>query len=204
MQIDWATLSLLVMGFFAITGFLRGWWREATTTVVLALFMLLLQQPALAETIIGFLNSFLAWIWDLVAPLLDSVIPLGSTPFQLDASQGTTWVLLFFLILGGVTMFIRYAMPSEAGGRPGSSFYRPSILARLLGFGLGALNGFLILGLIREFMDGRTLPGQVEQSAAAAAATGGGITVFNENAYGPAAQTVALQFTDLPSQTNYG
>jgi hypothetical protein len=200
MQIDWATLSLFVMGFFAVTGFFRGWWREALTTVVLALFMLLLQQPDLADAIVTMVNAGIAAVWDIAAPLLNSFISVSSTPLQLDSSQGTTWVVLFFGLLAVVTLFTRILLPGEVSNSK-NTIYQPNILGRILGLGLGLVNGFLILGLLREFMDGRALPGQAEQSAATASAAGGDITVLTDNAYGAAAQTVAVEFTDLPTYT---
>jgi hypothetical protein len=197
-QIDWVTISLLVVGFFAISGFSRGWWREAVTTTALALFILLLQQPALADRFIGLINRGIAAVWPIFVRLLGSVIPLEAVPYQLDSQQGTTWFILFFVVLGSLTLLTRLFLPSSAGRMPGH-FYSPTLLARLLGFGLGTLNGFLILGLMREFLDGRSLPGQTPEAATAAA--GGDITVISSNAYLPAASSVSVELVDLPSFT---
>lgn len=198
MQIDWITVSLLVVGFFAVSGFSRGWWREAVTTATLALFILLLQQPALADRFINLINKGIAAVWPLFVRLFGSVIPLESVPYQLDSQQGTTWFILFFVVLGGLTLITRLFLPGSAGRMPGH-FYSPTFLARLLGLGLGILNGFLILGLVREFLDGRGLPGQAAE--AATASVGGDITVISSNAYPPAATSVAVELVDLPSFT---
>jgi hypothetical protein len=197
-QIDWITISLLVVGFFAISGFSRGWWREAVTTAAIALFILLIQQPALADRFIGLINKGIAAVWPIFVRLFGSIIPLEVTPYQLDPQQGTTWLILFIVVLGGLTLLTRLFLPGSAGRMPGH-FYSPTLLARLLGFGLGTLNGFLILGLIREFLDGRSLPGQAPEAATAAA--GGDITVISSNAYPPAATSVNVELVDLPSFT---
>ena len=50
--IDYNTLALIVVALFAISGYLRGWWREAITTVFLVLLSIFLTQPELARSII--------------------------------------------------------------------------------------------------------------------------------------------------------
>ena len=198
MQIDWITVSFLVVGFFAISGLSRGWWREAVTTAALALFILLLQQPALAERFINLINRGIAAVWPLFVRLFGSIIPLQSVPFQLDPQQGTTWLILFFVVLGGLTLVTRLFLPGSAGRMPGH-FYSPTLLARLLGLGLGILNGFLILGLMREFLDGRSLPSQGSETATASVT--GDITVISSNTHPPAATSVSVEVVDLPDFT---
>jgi hypothetical protein len=63
MQINWTIVTYIVVGYFAIAGFSRGWWKEAITTVVLTVLILFLQNPGWAETVINAINSLLATIW---------------------------------------------------------------------------------------------------------------------------------------------
>ena len=57
MEIDWTVLTYAVIGLFALTGFFRGWWKEAVTTIFLVILLFFLQQPAIAESFVAVINN---------------------------------------------------------------------------------------------------------------------------------------------------
>jgi hypothetical protein len=192
MQIDWTLISCLVIAFFAWSGFARGWWKEGITTVFLAAFIFLLQRPDWAQWLIDNLNDFIEAIWlilpdsinSFIADVLETFfgIDTGGAAFQLDASNPGTWVIALILILGLSILIGRLSFAN-----------RPTLVGAILGALIGGVNGFLVLNLVREYLDGRALPGQTTATAPFSAA--GGISV------GAAAQSVTVQATNLPDFT---
>jgi len=122
------------------------------------------------------------------------LLALPAQPFQFDPSRGSTWVIILILLLAAATLISRLALPGFTNRVPGQ-YYSVGLIGRVLGLGLGALNGFLILGLIREYLDGRALPGR------AAPADTAGITVVSSNAFGPAANNISIQTVNMPDFT---
>lgn len=157
-NIDWTTFSLAVVAIFALAGFFKGWWKEAITTGFLVFLLLLLQNPTLAQTLVDLANSGLEFVWKLVPDSLlttaESILGLsaGQIP-AIDANSAGTWlmILMFCLVL------------SVLIGRS-SLHLQPTALGGLLGGVLGLVNGFMVMGLIKEYLDGANLPG-LEQSA---------------------------------------
>lgn len=189
MQIDWTVISCLVIGFFAWSGFARGWWKEAITAVFLAALIFLLQRPDWAASLIEALNNLLETVWNL---LPDSVITFisdsletffgidtGGGPFQLNASSSSTWIVILILVVALATLLGRLSFAN-----------RPTLVGSILGTTLGAFNGFLILNLTREYLDGRALPGRAVSTPQLAVAGG--------PSFATAAQTVTIQATNLP------
>lgn len=198
MQIDWTLISFLTVGFFAINGFFRGWWKEAFTTAVIVFFMFLLQQPGLAQSTVNVVNQVIATTWNLTARLLGSFIPMAATAPQLNPDDPMTWVTMLFIFLGVAGILGRILLPDS--GRSGQ-VYAANIIARLLGLGLGAVNAFLVLNLVREYLGGSSLPGQATQAAAqAAGAATTGITVIGGQT-SAMATSVAIEATGLPQYT---
>lgn len=153
-QIDWTVLTLAVIGIFTLAGFFRGWWREAITTGFLVIMLLLLQNPTLAQMVVDVINQIVAAIWGIIPPtLLPTVegvlgVPAGQVPI-IDAGGAGTWLigLMFLMVLS--ILIGRYSLANHYVSPIGS----------LLGGLLGGLNGFMVMGLIREYLDGRSLPG---------------------------------------------
>ncbi len=189
MAIDWMTLTYLVVGFFALLGLFRGWWKEAITAVFLTFLLILLQRPDWAQALIDFINWLIATVWQLVVDLFNLST---SGPFQLDATSASTWFIILILFLGLSAMVASIALPSHSSRVPGK-YYTVSPLGRLLGLVLGGLNGFLILSLVREYLDGRALPGGSAPETE--------LTFSGSSAFGPAANTVSIQAVNLPSTT---
>jgi hypothetical protein len=190
MQIDWMLLTFLFVGFFAIVGFFRGWWKEAITTFFLAVLVLLLQRQDWALAVINFLNWVIATVWGFVVRLL-GLSPTDGPP-QFDASSAGTWIIILILTLGLAALISRLTLPGFST-REKVTFYAVGLLGRLLGGLLGALNGFLVISLLREYLDGRALPGNIPPETE--------ITVAGSSIYGPASTSVSIQAVNLPSFT---
>jgi hypothetical protein len=191
MQIDWMIVSYLVVGFFAVLGFFRGWWKEAITTFLLALLVLLLQHSNWAQTLIDWINKGIATVLLLLADIFGFTAS-SDTIFQLDASRPSTWLGILLLTLGLSALFARFFLPGTASKIP-AQYYTVTLIGRLLGVMVGGLNGFLIINLVREYLDGRNLPGSTPVGTSAVAQSG--------SAASPALSTLTIQAVNLPSST---
>jgi hypothetical protein len=162
--------------------------------------MFLLQQPGMAQTTVNVVNQIITITWDLTVQLLGSFITMADTAPQLNPDDPMTWVTLLFIFLGVAGILSRILLPDT--GRSGQ-VYAANFIARLFGLVLGGVNAFLVLNLMREYLDGRNLPGQAAATQAAAASAGAastGITVVGGQT-APAATSVAIQATGLPTYT---
>ena len=188
MEIDWIYISYLVIGFFAFVGFYRGWWKEALTSLTLALLLILLQQPSWATTVVDYLNQIIA----TVVNLLSNIVAIPFEVPQIEAGRASTWVILLVILLGVSAFLGRLILPTTASRTPGQ-YYTVSPIGRLLGATLGGVNGFLILGLVREYIDGRALPGRTPPETSLSLAGG--------SSFGTASQTLSIQAVNLPTFT---
>jgi uncharacterized membrane protein required for colicin V production len=115
---------------FAVIGALRGWAKEllVTFSIILALFML------------EVLGRYFPPVRDFLAK------PNGTTEF---------WVRAFVMI---TLSFFGYQTPNITRLAGGSRFARERLSDSLLGFFLGALNGFLIIGTLWFFLEDSNYP----------------------------------------------
>jgi hypothetical protein len=168
MEINWSILAYIIVGLFALSGFFKGWWKEAVTTWFLALLVFLLYFPPLAQLLINLINFIFATIARLLPDTIRANLQnflettLGITTvngaIQLDASNGGTWLVILLLVIGLAIFVSRSTLPSDF--RMGlKQIYRPTLGASLLGAFLGALNGFIIISLIIAYLNGTNLPG---------------------------------------------
>ena len=185
MVIDWTVLTYVIVGIFVLVGFSSGWWKEAIVAFFLGVLVFLLQNPDVAETVINGINQVLTTVWGY---LPSSLKELTGGPIDLDPSSATTWLLILIV---GIVIFTQIGRL----GLPGT--YHVGIVGRVLGAALGGVNGLIIANLIREYMDGRSLPG----STAAAATASAEITLAGTGPAGPPASEVGVAFTNLPSAT---
>jgi len=193
MEINWVLITYVVLGYFALAGFSRGWWKEAITTIILALLIFFLQNPDWAQSFVAVVNDIIAAVWSILPSTLTSTVNsgletafaanLGSSTPQIDATRPDTWVILLAILVGGAILFGRLNFG-----------HQPTGLGKLFGAFIGGLNGFLILNIVREYLDGRALPGQ-------SVATSSNITLVGSSSFGPAARDLAIRTTDLPSYT---
>jgi len=160
--IDWETLMLIIVGLFALGGFLRGWWREGVTTVFLVLLAIFLTSPELAGSIIDFINGVIEIAWNILSGLLVSlglVQSAASTPpIVLDPNDSTLFIIILIIIVI-VSYFTSRSTLSER---------KITLGGRIFGGILGAINGFIVVNLVKEFIVGRFFPetGLTAQSAA--------------------------------------
>ncbi len=190
MGINWVVLTYFVVGVFALSGFYRGWWKEGLTTSLLVLLVFLLQQPTIAASLIALLNVVFDYIWSFSPDFFRSVFNgifaitvADGQSFQLDANSPGTWLMIMLFLVLVTTMMGRYNSPGNAIQPMGSA----------LGGLVGGLNGFILINLMREYLDGRGLPGGVSPT--------GGISLASNSAVGMASPGVALQATNLPRFT---
>jgi hypothetical protein len=153
-DIDWDLLMIIMIGLFALSGFLRGWWREGITTIFLVLLVIFLTQPELAEDIIGFINNLIE--------MLSLVVETGGSfesqavsaaaetppPIVLDPTDRSLYVVILVVII----------LVSYFTGRITLGGKTLSFAARILGGVIGAINGFLVVNLVKEFIVGRFFP----------------------------------------------
>jgi len=178
-EIDYQALTLMIVGVFGLVGFLRGWWKEAFTTGLLTLLLVMLKEPDLATRIVNILDSIVDTVWNLIQSLRESsgfvasTVEVGPPP---DVDPQRYWVYVITLI---VLVIASYFI-----GKIGLTQYGFSAGARLLGAVLGFFNGFIIISLVREFVIGRFLP-----SAPASAATATPPSTFT------------IQVMDMPSSS---
>jgi hypothetical protein len=184
MDINWTILAYIVIGAFAMSGFFKGWWKEAITTFLLIFLVFLLRIPPLAKLVIDLVNFILATVVNILPANIRAIwrdfleanlgIPTIDGVVQLDAGNGGTWIVILLLFIGLAIFLSRSIMPSTF--RVGlKTIYRPDFKASLLGGLLGAFNGFLIVTLIIAYMNGSSLPGVSAQAAAGASVTGGSL-----------------------------
>ncbi len=193
MEINWSIIACCVIGLFTLVGFFRGWWKEALTTIALAILVFFLQNPDLAHTFISYVNLFITTLWNLLPDFITTAISdflllifninTAGGPIQLDPSQPGTWVVILVMLVTVAALISRVSFVNQ-----------PNSLGKILGALVGALNGFLILSIIREYLDGRTLPGG--QTVATS-----DVTFSGSSSFGQAASGVSLQATDLPTVT---
>jgi hypothetical protein len=196
MEINWTVLTYFVIGLFALNGFFRGWWKEAIITAFLGLLVFFLQQPGVAQWVIDQLNNILATIWQslpdswilALEDLFEGVlgVRVAGAGIQADPSDPETWLIILIVFIMIATLLSRAALPG--------SNVRPTPAGSLLGGLVGGFNGFIIINLVREYLDGRALPGET-------AALPTEITMAGESSAGIASSGISIQAVELPRFT---
>jgi hypothetical protein len=174
-QINWTVLVLMVMGLFALAGYFKGWWKEAITTFFLATLIFFLRVPDAAQLFINAINSIIAAIWNImpnfILDFFESILGIGAVgaPPQFDAGSAQTWIIMLIIFIGLAILIGRLAMPSSGRRADEYAGYVVTFGGSLFGALLGAINGWLIISLVRSYLDGRNLPGGGDTIAAAIA-----------------------------------
>lgn len=187
-EINWTVVTYIIVGLFALSGFFKGWWKEAITTFFVAILLFFLAVPSAAAWFIDTVNRVIILIWDILA---DAELVTGQA-LQLDGGNGGTWLVILLLFIGLAIFISRASLPNVIRG----GAYRTYIVTpvgSILGGLLGGLNGFLILNLARQYLEGTNLPG-TGQPATEIAMTGTGQVAI-------ASSGVDIQVTDLPNFT---
>ena len=152
-DIDFQVFFYMVVGLFGLAGFLRGWWKEAITTGLLAFLLILLEYPDLAATLIGKINDLLSRLRDVSFVASGTVPPPGNV----DPSQSQVYIITM-IVLVVASYFIGKASLGDVNLTTGG---------RIFGGVLGLANGVIILSLFREYVLRRFLPGAGVSAAAA-------------------------------------
>jgi hypothetical protein len=166
-DIDYNTLIIVIIALFALSGYLRGWWREGITTVFLVLLVIFLTQPELAQRIIEFINSLIKMLSIVVQTRgsfeASAISAAAETPppIVLDPNDRSLYVIILV-----VMVLLAYFTSRITLGNRTISFG-----ARIFGGILGAVNGFIVVNLVKEFIVGRFFPGTGVSAQAAAPST---------------------------------
>jgi hypothetical protein len=160
-QIDYPMFATMVVGLFGLVGFMRGWWKEAVTTGLLTLLLLLLKKPDIAAGLINSIDSIVVAAWNALRPILESTAGTVSAvaaeePPVIDPKRYSIYVIILVLAVVASYFFSKIGLTQTL-----------SAGARLLGGGLGVYNGYVVITLLREYVIGRYLPGAGEMAAAA-------------------------------------
>ena len=189
-EINWTVVTYIIVGLFALSGFFKGWWKEAITTFFIGILIFFLAVPRVAEWFIDTINRIIIFIWDI---LVGAELVTGQA-IQLDGSNGGTWLVILLLFIGLAIFISRASLPNVIGGGAHRT-YVVTPLGSILGGLLGGLNGFLILNLARQYLEGSNLPGR-GQPATEIAMTGTGSVAI-------ASSGIDFQVIDLPNFTAF-
>jgi hypothetical protein len=175
LQIDYTLISYMVIGIFGLVGVMRGWWKEAITTGLLTLLMLLLKQPESAAKLVDSIDKIVMAAWSAIqqarasSDMIAAALPAEDPPV-IDPKRYSVYIIILVLAIIASYFFSRVGLAQSM-----------SAAARLIGGVLGVYNGVVVLTLVREFMIGRFLPGagEADMSAAAVAPTSVSVEVMN-------------------------
>lgn len=166
-DIDYNTLMIVIIALFALSGYLRGWWREGITTVFLVLLVIFLTQPELAQRIIEFINNLIEMLSIVIKTRgsfeASAVSAAAETPppIVLDPNNRSLYIVILIVIV----LLSYFTSRITLGNRT------ISVGARIFGGILGAINGFIAVNLVKEFIVGRFFPGTGVSAQAAAPST---------------------------------
>jgi hypothetical protein len=144
--IDYSEVLTLVLILFGIVGMMRGWYREGVTALFVGFLAILAWRPEIAESIIGWINSFIRFILAFIRSGLTFDTAKLSAAAQnvgtvLDPNSYQLWIIVTVVVIG-----ISYAVGEATFNGPVSP------LGRLLGGVIGAANGFVLVSLAKQFL----------------------------------------------------
>jgi uncharacterized membrane protein required for colicin V production len=163
-QLDYTLVTYIVVAIFGLVGFMRGWWKEAFTTGLLALLLLLLKQPDAAAGIVDFIDRMVVSGWNAIqtvrqsSDMIAAAMPVEEPPV-IDPKDRSIYIIILVVAIVASYFFSKIGMTESM-----------SAAARIIGGVLGVYNGYVVLTLVREFLIGRFLPGGADMAAAAAVA----------------------------------
>jgi len=183
-EIDFQALTYIIIGLFALVGFTRGWLREALTTILLMFLVLMIAKPDLALKIMTIITQVLIVLVKLVVARLanpakvEELLAAIRNLFDMKNPYG-------FLLAATVALILfSYLVGKRALGNE-----KLTPLSRILGGTLGAVNGFVVLSLAREYLLtklGLRSPGQaLSAQGSIKAQAPQSLSVTFENLYSP-------------------
>jgi hypothetical protein len=174
--INWTVLAIGAIGLFALVGLLRGWWKEAITTVFLAFLVFLLLMPQVGQLFINLMNMALNLIWQILPQVaLDFLNTFfggstsAATPPHIDPSNAQTWLVILAVFVGLAALAGRIILPGSSQAARTYQAYAVTRGGCLLGGLLGAFNGWLMVSLVRTYLAGGHLAGASRAAAALSA-----------------------------------
>jgi hypothetical protein len=185
-EINWTLITYLIVGIFALSGFLKGWWKEAITTFFLGILIFFLAVPEAAEWFINAINSVIRFIAEQLSRLGFTI----DTILQFDPGSGQTWLVILLLFVGLAIFISRAGLSSIPQVRDSYIAYEVTPIGGVLGAILGGLNGFLIITLVKQYLMGTNLPGSSQLPTEIVMTSGGVVTVASPGAN--------IQITNLP------
>ena len=96
LNIDYTVVFYMVVGLFGLAGFLRGWWKEAITTGLLSLLLIMLEKPELAQQIIDSINKLIDTFRNSSAFSAAGNLAPGS---EISASQRETYIIVLIVLI---------------------------------------------------------------------------------------------------------
>jgi len=175
-MINLLLLFAILVVFFAMVGYLRGWQREIITMFGLVGGIAMLQRFAYQ-----------------ILRLFNTISPEGATPEEiLDDRRGQIFIqVAIFTLIGFFSYQIVGALASRVAGGKLAERIRATLERRIIGFLFGGINGYLIVGTFWGFLE-------YEPIAEGYSHLAPGITYpFDPSIIiRPLADTPALNFTD--------
>jgi hypothetical protein len=146
LPIEYDQLVTLFLFIFAMVGLMRGWYKEGITSLFAALLALLVWRPEVARVLIGrvtdVLKVLIVFIRAGLNPEPQAVAqPSAGIGSLLDPNSYEIYVVITVVLLA-----VSYVV-GEATFKQ-----RMTALGRILGAGLGAFNGYVILALVKQFI----------------------------------------------------
>ncbi|MEM7031064.1 MAG: hypothetical protein AAF629_15970 [Chloroflexota bacterium] len=165
LTIDYDVLLYVTIAAFALSGYMKGWWREGLTTLLLLLLVFFIKQPNALLIVVEYINSILEVTGlvvetggDLTLQGIQTASSTAEAPTELDPTNRNFYIILLVVFILLAYFGSRRSLPSP-GGTAGVEYYAPESGARILGAVVGAFNGFIVVNLFKEFIIGRLIPG---------------------------------------------
>jgi hypothetical protein len=154
-------------------------------------------MPEVALSIITTVNSISQTIWNWLPESVHQFLAtyFGVTSFQINPGSAQTWLVILILALAISILLSRLLLPNRIRDKSSYVVYPVTAIGKFLGGLLGGLNGFLIINLVREYIDGRNLPSGTDVATANAAIAGQAASV--------ASSGVDFGFTELPNYSQF-
>lgn len=142
-MINLLLLFIILVFFFAIVGYLRGWQREVITMFGL----------------VGGIAMLYRFAFEILN-LLGAVAPEGATPEELlDARRGQVFIqVAIFALIAFFSYQIVGALATRVAGGKLAERIRASLERRIIGLLFGGVNGYLIVGTFWSFLEYEPTP----------------------------------------------
>jgi hypothetical protein len=144
--VDYSDLVSLFLFIFALVGLMRGWYKEGITFLFAASLAFLVWRPEAAYMVIKqvteVMKALIMFIRVGLNPEAQALAePVDDTGTLLDPDSYKIYVIIAVVMLA-----VSYIVGEVTFKQ------RMTALGRILGAGLGALNGYIVISLIKQFI----------------------------------------------------